>query len=177
MQLSRTERSVRDGLGWVSKPLAVIGALAVVVIMLLTTLDVAWRTFAGGSFGGLVEYSQILIVVGVFLGLAHTQLMGRHVTVDLLVTRLSPRTARAVERLALVVCLIVLGWIFWATLQAGLTSFRSREFRFGVANVPVWPAKLAIPLGVGMWFLALLIDLIWPRGGRVEEDTPSEHLA
>lgn len=171
MRPDQVDRWVRGGLTGISRPLAILGTCAVLAIMAVTTIDVAVRTFVGGSFGGLVEYSEVLIVVAVFLGLGYTQLQNRHVGVDLLITRLPERAGRWVQRVGLTVCAVVLALMVRSTGQAAWVSYQAQEFRFGVAQVPIWPAKVALCLGLAVWLLVILYQVVRPPevSGDIDE--------
>ena len=57
----------------------------------------------------------------------------------------------------------------WATvLSAGRAwdSFRGGEVRFGLIEIPQWPARLAIAIGFGLLFLEVLRDLRLTALGR-----------
>ncbi len=56
-----------------------------------------------------------------------------------------------------VLCGLV-AWMTVETAQAALHSFLVGEYRFGLLQMPIWPARLMIPLGLGVLFLELLVD-------------------
>lgn len=55
---------------------------------------------------------------------------------------------------------IVVGWMVLVTADRALASFEVREFRFGLVRVPVWPARIAIAVGLAAYLLELVIRLI-----------------
>lgn len=46
------------------------------------------------------------------------------------------------------------------TLQVGLDSTRAGEYRFGLVRVPVWPARLFVPLGLAGLTVVLVMRAI-----------------
>lgn len=140
--------------------MAVIGAIGILAIMVITVMDVVTRTTTGGSFGGLVEYTEVLLVVAVFMSIPYAQLRGAHVGVSVLTERMPARAASGVYAAGLVVVASALGWMVWASLERALISFSGNEYRFGLALVPVWPARIAVAVGLAIWLVTLLYALV-----------------
>lgn len=127
--------------------------------MVSTAADVTSRQVTGSSIPGVVEYSEVLMVGLIFLGLAYAQRVGAHIGVDLVTERMPVRVAHLVRSVGLVIAIGVVAIMGWETLEVALRSFESREFRFGLVQVPIWPARLLIPIGLGALLLELAISL------------------
>lgn len=127
--------------------------------MVSTAADVTSRQLTGSSIPGVVEYSEVLMVGLIFLGLAYAQRVGAHIGVDLVTERMPVRVAHAVRTVGLVIAIGIVAIMAWETLEVALRSFESREFRFGLVQVPIWPARLMIPLGLGALLLELGVSL------------------
>ena len=138
--------------------MSLIAGFAVVFIMVSIAANVFRRQVLDGrSIAGIIEYNEIVLVALVFLSLANTQRTGDHVSVDLLTRRLPARLTFALRGLGMFVAAAFLSWMAWRSLQVGLSSLASREYRFGLARVPIWPARLLIPLGLSVLVLQILI--------------------
>lgn len=160
------------GIQALSRFLAIISALATLAIMLLTVIDVVSRIAGGGSVPGLLEISEVALVFLVFGGIAYGQQQRIHVSVNLVVSRLPERIGRVAVAIGLVVMLVIFAWATWASGEAALESVARGEVRFGITQVPVWPARLMIPVGFGvLWFETLIQLLMVIRG---EEDIRGE---
>lgn len=127
--------------------------------MISTAADVTARQLTGSSIPGVVEYSEVLMVGLIFLGLAYAQRTGAHIGVDLITERMPVRVAHLVRSVGLVIAIVVVAVMGWETLEVALRSFESREFRFGLVQVPIWPARLLIPIGLGALLLELAVSL------------------
>ena len=88
------------------------------------------------------------------------QMSGSHIQTPILTSRLPGKWSYGLRAVGLIVACAVVGWMTYLTLRAGITSFEIREYRFGLTSVPVWPAKLMIPLGSAGLLAALLFQLI-----------------
>lgn len=144
---------------WISTIFAVCASLIIASIMLLTAADVVKRYFTGSSIPGVTEFSEVFLVAAVFLGLAFAMRVGAHVGVDLVVTRLRPRASKAVQIVGMVIALVVFTWMTVETFGTAAHSIAINEFRYGLVKVPVWPAKLIIPIGLAALILECIVFL------------------
>lgn len=90
------------------------------------------------------------------LGGAYTLLRNRHVKMDILYVRLSPRTQALLDLITLPGFVVFTGILLW---QGGVRAWEStqmREILFTGFQPPVWPVRWMIPLG---GFLILLQGL------------------
>lgn len=136
-----------------------LAALIIVAIMFSTAADVTSRQLTGSSIAGVVEYSEVLMVSLIFLGLAYAQRTGAHIGVDIFLERMPARAAHVVRAVGLLIAFLVVAIMAYETLQVALRSFESREFRFGLVPVPIWPARLLIPLGLAALLLELSVSV------------------
>lgn len=150
----------------VSLAFAVVAASIIAVIMVMTTADVIKRFFTGSSIPGTSEFSEVFLVASVYLGLAFAMRIGAHVGVDLVIMRLRPRAARVVQAIGLSIAVIILSWMVFETVGTALHSISVNEFRYGIVKVPVWPAKIAIPVGL----LALILECLVVTGKVLRGD-------
>jgi TRAP-type C4-dicarboxylate transport system permease small subunit len=156
----RSDSALRRVVHSLTQILAFIAVFCIVGMMVAIVADVTRRTLAGESIPGVVELAEVAMVVIVFLGLGFAERRGAHVTMTLVVRRLPPRTAAIVNGLGLLLVVLVVGWMVWVTADRALDSFAAREYRFGLVRVPVWPARIAIAVGLAVYFLELVFRLV-----------------
>lgn len=165
----------------ISRILAVVSALATLIIMVLTVLDVVSRLAGGGSVPGLLELSEVALVFLVYCGIAYGQQKRIHVSVSLLTSKLPERTGRAVVVVGLLFVLVIFGWATYATGTQAIESVLRGEVRFGITKVPIWPARLVIPVGFLLLIGEVLIQLLHVLQGREqirgEEPISEEELS
>lgn len=158
----------------VARVLAVIAAATIVLMMVATVADVARRYLLGRPIPGVIESGELLMVLSVFLGLAYTQLHGNHVAVTLVIDRLPFRAAAVCRTIGLLVVLGILVWMTVVTGQRALVSYTTNEFRFGVVQIPIWPGRIAIAIGLLAFALQLVpaiienVRIVLGREGRLE---------
>lgn len=152
-----------------SKAGALVAGALIMGLILLTVADVAWRNLDGHSIPGVYEYSEVILVAIVFLSLAWTQKIDQHVSIDLVTRALSRRGERVVRVIGCLVALGVLAWMAFAGIEAAVESWTTGEYRIGLSEVPVWPARFAAAIGLCALVLQLaagLLDLLNPPKGE-----------
>lgn len=137
-----------------------ITGAAILILMLLTTADVVKRSITGGSIRGVIEITEIALVVTVFFGLVGAEVSGAHIRTSVLVDRLRTRVAGMITMTSLSVCTFVTGWLTYQTALRAQASIETGEYRFGLLSIPIWPARVAITLGLAGLTVALVARLV-----------------
>jgi len=161
--------------------LGTLAGIAIAVGMLFTVVDVVLRQVRGSGVAGTIEYSEVILAMLVYLGMTQAEVDRAHVRTAILTERLSPGLARWARFVGQVSAFVFVTWMAKASWAAGLDSFEEREFRFGLVNVPVWPAKLVIPVCLTLMALYLLVRCVpvFRATGSVEvgHEVDPEHSA
>lgn len=132
----------------ISIAFAICASTVIAIIMVLTTADVIKRFLTGSSIPGVTEFSEVFLVAAVYLGLAFAMRIGAHIGVDIVIMRMRPKMSRIVQIVGMSLAIIVLVWMTIETTGAALHSISINEFRYGLIKVPVWPAKVIVPVGL-----------------------------
>ena len=148
-------RSLERVISILEPVLRVIAGVGIVLLMLATAMDVGSRVTTGRSLPGVIEVTEVMLVIAVYFALVTAGRDGQHIRVLLLTDRLSATAARIVRSVGLAISLIIVCWLTWATIGKAIHSVGAGEYRIGLANVPMWPARVAIP--VGLIFLAVVL--------------------
>ncbi len=147
------------GLEKVIHVLGTLAAVLIITIMILTTSDVIARYVIGSPLKGSVEISEILFLSAVYLGLSYTQLFREHVGVDLFISHLSSKPRLVLETIMLSLAFFTYGLLAWRGAGAFWTSLETGEYRWGLISIPLWPARLMIPLGVSILCLKFIAEI------------------
>lgn len=102
-------------------------------LLFYTVLDVALRYIFNAPFRGSLEFTQFLMSVIVFLGLAYCGWTGGHIAVDIFERQLSGPRLRYLPALLSLVSGILFAAIAWYSLQNGLMNMQR------VSNMLRWP--------------------------------------
>jgi len=116
------------------------------VTMLIIGFNVMMRVFGNPQ---IWAFDITLFCAGVVyvVGGAYTLLKDRHVKMDVLYVRLSPRIQSLLDLLTLPGFIIFCGILLWIGGGRGWESFLVKERLFTGFYPPVWPVMLTIPLG------------------------------
>lgn len=160
-----------------SAGLGVIAAGALVVLMLATVVDVIVRWISRSSVPGMIEVAETALVASVFLGLAWTSMQGGHVAVTIVTDRLRPRMARIVSSLIWLLNAGMLAWMTVASVLRAIQSTSLNETRFGLVQWSVWPLRWIIAVGLLLWAVVAIVNLVRVLGGRTAYGEDTEVLA
>ena len=146
--------------GALGTALLVVSAIAVLLSMVVGTIDVIGTQLLLSPLHGATEGITELMVILVFLSLPHVQRARANIRVELVYSRFSPRTQAALDAIAAVAALVFFALVFWQGIEAFSFSWRVKESTMSVVRIPIYPAKFAILLGAALTMLQLLVDLI-----------------
>lgn len=161
----------------VSAGLGVLAAGALVVLMLATVVDVIVRWISRSSVPGMLEVAETALVTSVFLGLAWTSMQGGHVAVTIVTDRLRPRMARVVSSLIWFLNAGMLAWLTYASVLRAMLSTNLNETRFGLVQWSVWPLRWIIAVGLLLWTVVAVVNLVRVLGGRTAYGEDTEVIA
>lgn len=150
------ERSVHA----LERALAVVSASIILAMMLLTTADVALRFLLNSPIPGAYELSEFLLVGVVFLAISYVQAARGHIMVDLFTARLPLGARLGLDILGALLALAVFSLLAW---QAGYQAWRAwaiQDYSMGLIAFPLWPARTALAVGVGLYCVRLILDVV-----------------
>ena len=101
-----------------------------------------------------------LCAAAAFLALGHTFRHGELVRVGLWIERLAPRARRRAEICALSVTALFVGYMLWAVARFVYESWKFNEVAQGLIKIPIWIPQLSFVLGVLIFFIAVLDELV-----------------
>jgi TRAP-type C4-dicarboxylate transport system permease small subunit len=138
------------------------GALAAVCLASICVLMLAQA--AGREFGLLIrgadDITSWLCAASAFFALGHTFRHGELVRVGLLIDFLSPGKRRIAEIVALGITALFVGYMAWAVCRFVLDSWRFHELAQGLIKLPIWIPQLTFAIGVLIFFIAVLDELV-----------------
>ncbi|MFQ5841932.1 MAG: TRAP transporter small permease subunit, partial [Thermodesulfobacteriota bacterium] len=140
----------------ISKQLDRIASIILFFMMLLTIADVFLRKVFSKSILGTVEVTEFMMVIVVFFSLTQTEILNRHVKVDLLMSRLGQRTQGLIDMITQLVCFLLLGGITWSTLVYSAKMKAAGEVSQDLW-IPVYPFVYIVAVGCALLSLILLV--------------------
>ncbi len=159
--------------------LNLLGGITILMLVLMAVWHVVGRKLFNAPVFGYVDWIQQFMVVFAFFGLSYCQREGGHIRMDIVVMRLKGRALWLAEwlstifMLVLAIGLIYGSWMhFGRSFDLGSPNF-SRDSSMDIA-LPLWPAKLIVPVSFGILALRLTIQLaIYTRALITGEERPA----
>lgn len=148
---------------WVDRINSLLGrwwALSIFLVVLAVLIEVVARSLIGQATSWSNETTVYLSAVAYLVGGGYAMAHRRHVRIDLVYDRLSPRTRAVLDCLTFVFFLLYIGALLWVGAQMGWTSFQQGEGTGTPWNPPIWPVKFAIPLAALLLLLQGVANLL-----------------
>jgi len=157
------------GLFKLEKFLALISGLAVFSLMFLAVISVGGRNLFNAPLPGYVDWIEQAMPLIAFMGVAYVQREGGHIRMDIVVGVLKGRAlwlAELITTLAILILMLLLVWGSWAHFLRSFdmaAPWWSRDSSIDI-SIPLWPAKLLVPVAFGVLCLRLMLQ-VWGYGG------------
>ncbi len=137
----------------------VAGALALLGIALLILVSVAARQ-VGRVVPSADDMTAFAVAGSAMLPLAYTFRHAAHIRVDLIIGRFKGPARTVLEALLLAISAGMIGFFAYAAFDQMTDSLEFDEVSQGMLKIPLWLPQLAMPVGAGLFALALLDDLV-----------------
>ena len=120
---------------------------------------------AFGRTGGVLvrgadDIVSWLCAAAAFLALGHTFRHGELVRVGLWLHQLKPRARWIAELVALGITAAFVAYMLWAVSGFIYESWKFKEVAQGLIKVPIWIPQLCFVVGVVIFFVAVLDELV-----------------
>ena len=156
--LGRSIRRADHMFGIVENLFNLFAGILVFAMMFLGVVQIILRNVFNAPIYGYIDIVEISMVGFAVLSIAYVQRVGAHVRMELLITRLRGRLNWLIESLVTVAALFIV-----AVLIPYSYFHFERAFNFGDSTIdiqiPTWPAKLVVPLALGLLLIRLIIQL------------------
>jgi TRAP-type C4-dicarboxylate transport system permease small subunit len=138
------------------------GALAAVCLasIFVLMLAQAFGREVGLLIRGADDITAWLCAASAFFALGHTFRHGELVRVGLLVDMLKPGPRRIAEIFALAATALFVGYMAWAATRFVYDSWQFKEVAQGLIRIPIWIPQMSFVLGVLIFLLAVLDELV-----------------
>jgi TRAP-type C4-dicarboxylate transport system permease small subunit len=135
---------------------AAIAMAAICVLMLAQ----AFGREAGVLIRGADDIVAWLCAACAFLALGHTFRNGDLVRVGVFLDRLPDRARWHAEVAALTVSTVFVAYMLWAVTRFVYDSYQFEEVAQGLIRVPIWIPQLSLVIGIAIFFVAVVDELI-----------------
>lgn len=138
------------------------GLLAAMFLALIGVLVVA--QIVGRLVGVLIpsadDFARLSMAASSFLALAYTMRQGVHIRVKLLIDRLRPGPARAVEIFCLLCGTGLMGYFSYYCVDMVRDGILFPDYTIGLIPIPKWIPQVGMTIGVILLFISFVDDLL-----------------
>ncbi|MHC5655255.1 TRAP transporter small permease [Stappia sp.] len=121
------------------------------------------------------EAAGLCLAASTFFGLAHTFRKGSHVRITLLVRLLPRGPKRIFEILNCLIAGATISFLAWHVIALTMQSYEYHDVSPGLLAMPFWIPQLGVSIGVTLFAVAILDDLVTILLGRVPSYAVDEH--
>lgn len=150
-------KSTDKFLKMINKKLAQLCGILLFLIIILLVVNTVSREL-GYPIEGLNSLSVLVLVAVVYLGLSITEQNDQHAAVEILPESLNKPSRKKLDILISVIKIVSIGIFLYAAVPNLFLSIQSGEAFADVVTIPIWPAKLAIVLGLFVFELQIILN-------------------
>ena len=142
-----------------------LGMAAVAAMACHVTVEVLSRLAFGRPLTGTIEIVSYFYMVAVtFLPLGNVQTRREHIVADAIANMLPKMIRPVTDFVGRLVSIAVGAFLLW-----GVTDMALRQTRIGEAvraayfDIPIWPARWMLTIGLGAMLLMMIVQLLSPQ--------------
>jgi TRAP-type transport system small permease protein len=125
-----------------------LSQIAVITMMLLTTLDALSRYIFSNAITGAYEITEMyLMVILVFLSMSYVQKVDGHIRLDNLFERLPSRVQDGLNIVYNLLSAALMFFIGYQGFHMTINSLQNNLVASGLINLPLWLSYIWIPIG------------------------------
>ncbi|WP_135468726.1 TRAP transporter small permease subunit [Crenalkalicoccus roseus] len=138
---------------------AALAGLVIFVLMFAGVLEIIGRGVFNAPIYGHLDMVELTMISYTVLCVSYCWRKAAHVRMDLLLRRLSGRGRWVAELLATGLALYFVTLILPGTWQYFLNAWQIGDSTMNT-GLPTWPSKLAVPVGLGVLWLRLALEML-----------------
>ncbi|MGE0231902.1 MAG: TRAP transporter small permease subunit [Flavobacteriaceae bacterium] len=151
----------------------VVGALAIFTLMMTAVYQVLSRLLFNAPIRGYIDYVEQSSALLAFMGIAYAEHIGAHIRMEFVPQLLSRRWRDAIEIFGIIVALVVIGILVYATWFSFYRALTLGDSTMDI-ELPVWPSKLVVPVSLALLWLRLLLGLVRYASGILSESAKTD---
>jgi len=137
--------------------LNLLAAAAIFFLMLVGVAQIVGRTVFDIAIYGYIDWIEQASSVFAFLGIAYAQRLGSHIGMDLTMNW-RPAARWKQELFGVVVTIVIITALIAASFSNFLRAWSIGDSTMDI-QLPTWPAKLMVPLALGLLWLRLVLQI------------------
>jgi len=156
----------------IEKALNLLAGITILCLILVAVAQIFGRKFFNAPLPGFIDWVEQFMAVFALLGIAYCQRLGGHIRMDILVGHFRGRLLWITEIIGTLLMILVVSVLIYGSYFHFLRAFEHGDSSIDI-SLPLWPAKLLVPVALSLLLLRLLLQL-WGflRAFRHPHDVP-----
>jgi tripartite ATP-independent transporter DctM subunit len=153
--------NILDRVGIFSRWTNVIGISALFGMIVLNFVDVILDTrLIAHPFRGITELTEIMMITGIWLAVAHAQNEKGHISIDVITGRVSYQKRLALEFITSILSMGTVAIIIWKVIDQAIYFAGKHMMHAQYLNIPSFPFAIVIAIGAITLLLLQLRDFL-----------------
>lgn len=162
----------------ISRAMVGLAGIGIVVMLVLVVSDVISRAVFNVALPGIdTIVASYLMVATIFLPLALIQILDENIAVDALRNAVPDMLKDVFDLIGHVLGVIFYALLGWIYFKVAVDAFEIREFVTGTWDVPIWPARIFMPLGLFLATVAAGLKALAAIRALISGAKPPSHDA
>jgi len=149
---------MKSAIQWVNRHLAGFTGWLMLGMMLLLIADVIGRAI-GLPFQGIAELSVFVMMIVIYLGFSRCEERNEHVSLEFAVNMLPRRGKTIMLAIGQALAVLTIGFLLYAVVMDALDSYATNSSIEGTFEIPYWPTKFIMVLGMVFFVLQGIVNL------------------
>lgn len=163
-------------LSLVSRAMTGLAGIGIVIMLVLVTSDVLMRAVFNVAIPGIdAVVASYLMVATIFLPLALLEILEENIAVDVLRDVVPDLVKDLFDIIAHILGASFYALLGWLYFKVAVEAFEVREFMTGTWDVPIWPARVFMPVGLSLAACVATAKLMVAIRMIVTGKKPSDH--
>lgn len=144
----------------VNRLMATLGGMLMSIVVVLFLTNIISREI-NKPIQGLLQLAVFATIIVVYMGLAYCEDKDEHIKIEVIVSRLSLNAQKILKNvIAKVVEIVVLSICIYAAALDAYSAFITKASITGTVPMILWPVKSMIFVGLFLFWLQILLNLI-----------------
>lgn len=140
------------------KFLNLLAGITILCLVLFTVIQILGRKFFNAPLPGFIDWVEQFMAVFALLGIAYCQRLGGHIRMDILISHFRGRLLWFSEIIGTLLLILVVSVLIYGSFYHFLRAYEHGDSSIDIA-LPLWPAKLLVPIALSLLLLRLLLQL------------------
>jgi len=151
---------MKDILMKINHLMATLGGMLMSIVVVLFLTNIISREI-NRPIQGLLQLAVFATIIVVYMGLAYCEDKDEHIRIEVIVSRLSPNKKTILKNVIVkVIEIIILSICMYAAGLDAYSAYTTKASITGTIPMILWPVKSMILVGLFLFWLQILINLI-----------------